>query len=59
MDTVPVIVLHHLVGLSVAEISAETGTPPGTITSWLARGRRAMAEQLSDGDVSREYRDVR
>jgi RNA polymerase sigma-70 factor (ECF subfamily) len=54
-----VIVLHHLVGLSVAEISAETGAPTGTITSWLARGRRAMAEQLSEGDVSRGYRDVR
>ena len=54
-----VIVLHHLVGLTVAEISAETGAPPGTISSWLARGRRAMAEQLSDGDVRWEYRDVR
>jgi RNA polymerase sigma-70 factor (sigma-E family) len=43
-----VIVLHHLVGLTVAEIVRETGTAAGTVTSWLARGRRAMAEHLTD-----------
>jgi RNA polymerase sigma-70 factor (sigma-E family) len=45
-----VIVLHHLVGLSVAEIAQETGAAPGTVMSWLSRGRRAMAAQLADED---------
>jgi RNA polymerase sigma-70 factor (ECF subfamily) len=55
-----VIVLHHLVGLSVAEIAAEVGAPTGTVKARLARGRRAMAEHLSDteeyamGRVSRD-----
>jgi RNA polymerase sigma-70 factor (sigma-E family) len=44
-----VIVLHHLVGLSVAEISAEVAAPTGTVKARLARGRKAMAEHLSDG----------
>ncbi|GAA0570518.1 SigE family RNA polymerase sigma factor [Paractinoplanes ferrugineus] len=47
-----VIVLHHLVGLSVAEIHQETGIPAGTVTTWLARGRRAMAAFLSDEEHS-------
>jgi RNA polymerase sigma-70 factor (sigma-E family) len=47
-----VIVLHHLVGLSVAEIHHETGIPAGTVTTWLARGRRAMAAYLSDEERS-------
>jgi RNA polymerase sigma-70 factor (ECF subfamily) len=42
-----VIVLHHLVGLSVAEIAAETGASPNTVKTWLARGRRALAEHLT------------
>jgi RNA polymerase sigma-70 factor (ECF subfamily) len=45
-----VIVLHHLVGLSVDEISREVGAPSGTIKARLARGRRAMAAHLSDLD---------
>jgi RNA polymerase sigma-70 factor (sigma-E family) len=43
-----VIVLHHLVGLSVAEISVEVGAPTGTVKARLARGRKAMAAHLSD-----------
>jgi RNA polymerase sigma-70 factor (sigma-E family) len=43
-----VIVLHHLVGLSVTEISHEVGAPSGTVKARLARGRRAMADLLSD-----------
>ncbi|GAA1970383.1 SigE family RNA polymerase sigma factor [Catenulispora subtropica] len=43
-----VIVLHHLVGLTVEEISAETGTPSGTVKSRLARGRRALAGHVSE-----------
>ena len=42
------IVLHHLVGLSVEEIAAETGTPAGTVKSRLARGRRALAGHVSE-----------
>ena len=43
-----VLVLHHMQGLTVEEISAETGTPTGTIKSWLARGRRALAPYVSE-----------
>ncbi|GAA2554643.1 SigE family RNA polymerase sigma factor [Winogradskya consettensis] len=56
-----VIVLHHLAGLSVAEIHRETGIPAGTVTTWLARGRRALAAQLTDSEMfetGQERRDV-
>lgn len=43
-----VVVLHHLVGLSVAEIAHEVGAPTGTVKARLARGRRAMAGHLSE-----------
>jgi RNA polymerase sigma-70 factor (ECF subfamily) len=43
-----VIVLHHLADLSIAEISHRVGAPVGTVTVWLARGRRALARQLAD-----------
>ncbi|MBO4160578.1 MULTISPECIES: RNA polymerase sigma factor [Micromonospora] len=42
------IVLHHLVGLSVAEIAAETRANPNTVKTRLARGRQALARYLSD-----------
>lgn len=42
------IVLHHLAGLSVAEIAAETESAPGTIKARLSRGRAALAELLRD-----------
>ena len=42
------IVLHHLVGLTVEEISHDTGTPTGTVKSRLARGRRALAGHVSE-----------
>ncbi|MFI9638816.1 SigE family RNA polymerase sigma factor [Micromonospora sp. NPDC051925] len=42
-----VIVLHHLVGLSVAEIAAETRANPNTVKTRLARGRRGLATQLA------------
>jgi len=38
-----VIVLHHLLDMSVAEVAAQTGTPANTIKSQLVRGRRALA----------------
>ena len=52
-----VIVLHHIAGLSVAEIHHETGIPAGTVTTWLARGRRTMAAYLTDHET-REPRDA-
>jgi len=42
------IVLFHLADLSVGEIAAEMGAPIGTIKAHLARGRKAMADLLSD-----------
>ncbi len=41
------IVLHHLGGLSVDEIAAETGSPSGTVKARLARGRAALAALLT------------
>jgi RNA polymerase sigma-70 factor (ECF subfamily) len=47
------LVLHHLVGLSVAEISAETGGSVSAVKQWLSRGRRALATALND-DLTEE-----
>ena len=41
------IVLHHLVDLSVNEVADEMGAPSGTVKSWLARGREALARLLN------------
>lgn len=45
-----VVVLHHLVGLSVAEIAAEIGANANTVKTRLARGRRALATYLTDDE---------
>ena len=42
------IVLYHLVGLTIAEIAKETGTPEGTVKSHLNRGRKALAPLVSE-----------
>jgi RNA polymerase sigma-70 factor (ECF subfamily) len=42
------IVLHHLVGMPVEEAARTLGVPPGTVKTWLARGRRALAARLGD-----------
>ena len=42
------LVLHHLQGLTVAEIARETGAPEGTVKARLARGRRALAPFVSE-----------
>lgn len=39
--------LHYLADQSIDEISANTGSPVGTVKSRLARGRAALAEQLT------------
>jgi RNA polymerase sigma-70 factor (sigma-E family) len=40
------VVLHHLLDLSVADVSAQTGVPVNTIKTRLVRGRRALASLL-------------
>ncbi|HYY79294.1 MAG TPA: SigE family RNA polymerase sigma factor [Actinomycetes bacterium] len=42
------IVLHYLVDMPVEEIARTLGTSPGTVKSWLARGRRALAAVLGE-----------
>ncbi|MET8352458.1 MULTISPECIES: SigE family RNA polymerase sigma factor [unclassified Micromonospora] len=42
------VVLHHLNDLSVAEVAAEMQAPVGTVKTYLARGRRAMAGMLNE-----------
>jgi RNA polymerase sigma-70 factor (ECF subfamily) len=46
------IVLHHLLGLPVAEVAAETGVAEGTVKARLSRGRRALAELLEISEDS-------
>jgi RNA polymerase sigma-70 factor (ECF subfamily) len=42
------IVLHYLVGMPVEEVARTLGVPAGTVKTWLARGRRALAARLGD-----------
>lgn len=42
------IVLHHMAGLSVREVAAETGAAEGTVKARLSRGRATLARLLSD-----------
>ena len=51
------VVLHHLVGLTVDEISHEIGAPTGTIKARLARGRAAMAKYLDEAGEHGPYMD--
>jgi RNA polymerase sigma-70 factor (sigma-E family) len=41
-----VVVMHHLLDLSVADIAHQTGIPANTVKTRLARGRRRMAELI-------------
>lgn len=41
-----VVVLHHLLGLTVAEIADDVGRPTGTVKSQLVRGRQQLASHL-------------
>jgi RNA polymerase sigma-70 factor (ECF subfamily) len=47
------VVLYHVCDLSVAQISAITGSPPGTVKARLARGRAQLATLLTDLDDTR------
>jgi RNA polymerase sigma-70 factor (ECF subfamily) len=40
--------LYYLFDLSVEEIAAETDVAPGTVKSWLSRGRARLATVLSE-----------
>lgn len=42
------VVLHYLGDLSVNDIAAQERVAPGTVKSWLHRGRAALAAALSD-----------
>ena len=42
------IVLHHLAGLSIAEIAAQVHAPAGTVKARLWRGRAALAHRLGE-----------
>jgi RNA polymerase sigma-70 factor (ECF subfamily) len=41
------LVLRHVQGLDVAEIAVQMQVPDGTVKTWLARGRRALADRLA------------
>ena len=40
--------LYHLADLTVEQIAAETGVPPGTVKARLARGRAALMPHLRE-----------
>jgi RNA polymerase sigma-70 factor, ECF subfamily len=48
------IVLHDAGDLSVAAVSQELDVPEGTVRSWLSRGRKALAVELSISDANDE-----
>lgn len=45
------LVLHYLADLPVDEIADREGVAPGTVKSWLHRGRAALAAQLGQPDA--------
>ena len=48
------IVLHDAGDLSVADVARELEVPEGTVRSWLSRGRKALAAELSISDTDHE-----
>ncbi|HZM84453.1 MAG TPA: sigma factor-like helix-turn-helix DNA-binding protein [Candidatus Limnocylindrales bacterium] len=48
------IVLHHLAGLTVAQIAAETAFSESAVRAHLTRGQAALADQLDDRDDDKE-----
>jgi RNA polymerase sigma-70 factor (ECF subfamily) len=45
------VVLHYLVGLSIAQIAQQTGASEGAIRVRLSRGRKALTPYLADDDL--------
>jgi RNA polymerase sigma-70 factor (ECF subfamily) len=41
-----VLILHDVVGLSVAETATEIGAPEGSVRGWLSKGRRSLGTAL-------------
>lgn len=44
------IVLRYLTDLTVEQVAREMQCPAGTVKSWLARGRKALADELTQAD---------
>ena len=53
-----VLVLHHLVELPVDQIAADLRLPAGTVKTWLARGRAALAAELAEDGQDGVVREV-
>ncbi|HEV7713440.1 MAG TPA: sigma-70 family RNA polymerase sigma factor [Asanoa sp.] len=51
------IVLHHLVGMSVREIAAETGASESAVKAQLSRGRHALLPLVDDARTEVEAHD--
>jgi len=47
------LLLHHVVGLPVAEVAQELGAAEGTVKSWLFRGREALQRSLGVEEAPR------
>ncbi|MEV6979621.1 SigE family RNA polymerase sigma factor [Kitasatospora sp. NPDC093806] len=53
------LVLHHMCDLSVEQVAAETGAGVSAVKSRLARGRAALAAELTDRNPTREEGKLR
>jgi RNA polymerase sigma-70 factor (ECF subfamily) len=42
--------LHHLQGLSLAEVAAQLGRPPAAVASLLFRGMKTLRQMLDTND---------
>jgi RNA polymerase sigma-70 factor, ECF subfamily len=49
------LVLHYLLDLPVQEAARSLGVPAGTVKSWLARGRKALAAHLDEEEVRADH----
>ncbi len=47
------LLLHHVVGLPVADVAREMGAPEGTVKSWLSRGRDTLQRSLGVEEAPR------
>ena len=52
------LVLFYLCDLTVGQIAAETGVPPGTVKARLARGRAALAPHLRETTAAHTRRST-
>ena len=46
------LIMFHVEGLGYHEIAHQLGVPMGTVATWLARGRRVLADALGEGEAS-------